>query len=274
MLVGGGRAPHLVVCRRNGRRRCATRHTALIVGGSGAVGRLLSRHLSGLGYDVVVTSRRDRSHTDTDPGAVRRVVSDVTDATDLANVMASIDAEDGPIGLVVHAVGVAASLAPVTLTAGIYEAARAHIDSKLTVAQNIHRAVSALNEARRPAVVLCMSSATGMLGGIGMGPYAAATSSRRTQWVSAVWDGWRPDLEPSDAGSTIVMSGALGADTGLAAFDRILGLARTGRCPSVVTVSTSGLDARSRAASVPRKRTAASADPSALTDTQKAVAEI
>ncbi|MDJ0363087.1 type I polyketide synthase [Rhodococcus sp. H29-C3] len=257
---------------------------ALIVGGSGAVGRLLNRHLSELGYDVVVTSRRDRSHTDADSGADRHIVSDATDAADLADVMASIDAEGGPIGLVVHAAGVAASVAPITLTTGVSEAARAHLDSKLTVAQNIHRAISGLTEDRRPVVVLCMSSATGMLGGIGMGPYAAAnmamdayaaaTSSHRTRWVSIGWDGWRPDLGQSEVGSTIAMSGALDADTGLAAFDRILGLARTGRCPAVVAVSTSDLDARSRTASVPRKRTAADSDLSDLTDTQQGVAEI
>lgn len=153
------------------------RTRALIVGGTGAVGRLLSRHLSQRGYDVVVTSRREPTNTESTP--VRHVVSNATDADDFAAVVASLDAEGHPIGLIIHAAGVAATVAPVTLTAYVHEAARAHIDAKLTVARNIHLAVSALAEDRRPASILCMSSATGMLGGVGM----ARTPRRTRQWT-------------------------------------------------------------------------------------------
>lgn len=257
---------------------------ALIVGGTGAVGRLLSRHLSQRGYDVVVTSRREHPNSESTP--VRHVVSDATDAADLAAVMASLDAEGHPIGLIIHAAGVAATVAPVTLTADVHDAARAHIDAKVAVAQNIHLAVSALDEDRRPTSILCMSSATGMLGGIGMGPYAASNTAmdayaasvtgHPTRWVSIVWDGWRALLDESGSGSgsATVMSGALDAATGLSAFDRILDLAGSGRCPTAVAVGTSSLDARSRAASVARPRAVAGAAPSDLTATEQAVAEI
>ncbi len=70
------------------------------------------------------------------------------------------------------------------------------------------------------------------------------------------------------------MSGALDAATGLSAFDRILDLAGSGRCPTVVAVGTSSLDVRSRAASIPRPRAVADAAPSDLTATQQSVAEI
>jgi thioesterase domain-containing protein len=198
--------------------------------------------------------------------------------------VASLDAEGHPIGLIIHAAGVAATVAPVTLTADVHAEAQAHIDAKLTVAQNIHLAVSALDEDRRPVAVLCMSSATGMLGGVGMGPYAASNtamdayaatvSGRLTHWVSIVWDGWQPLLDEPGQGSVTAMSGALDAATGLSAFDRILDLAGTGRCPTVVAVGTSSLDARSRTASIPRQRAAAGAESSDLTGTQQAMAEI
>lgn len=262
---------------------------ALVIGGTGAVGRLLSRHLTFLGLDVVVTSRRHCSAAGSAAGGVRHIVSDAADPAALEDLVMTLDAEGDPIGLVVHAAGVAASIAPVTLTATangtqFEDAARAHIDAKLTVAQNINLALSHLDEDRRPAVVLCMSSAAGVLGGIGMGPYAASNtamdayatsmSSRRTRWVSIVWDGWNAELEDPAVESTIAMSGALDADTGLTALDRILGLTLAGRSPTVVAVSTSGLYARSRAASVPRKRTADLPAQTDLTNTQQIVAEI
>ncbi|MGA9870215.1 MAG: SDR family NAD(P)-dependent oxidoreductase, partial [Rhodococcus sp. (in: high G+C Gram-positive bacteria)] len=265
---------------------------ALIVGGSGAVGRLIGRHLAGLGYDVVSTSRRERSEPGSTAHPIRHVVGDATDAADLARLVSSLDADAGPIGLVVHAAGLAASLAPVTLTSAGHDAkfgdaARAHMDAKLAVAQNIRNAISGLPEGRRPTAVLCMSSATGVLGGIGMGPYAASNtamdayavsvSGRRVRWVSIVWDGWRADLEEvgrESAISAIAMSGALDAETGLTAFDRIAALAFAGRSPAVVAVGTSGLGPRSRAASIPRPRAAAGAFLSGLTDTQQGVAEV
>ncbi|MGK2884263.1 MAG: SDR family NAD(P)-dependent oxidoreductase [Rhodococcus sp. (in: high G+C Gram-positive bacteria)] len=258
---------------------------ALIIGGTGAVGRLLSEHLVDAGYEVVVTSRRERSGPEAVALPVRHIACDATDEFELTAMVAAIDAEGEPIGLVVHAAGVAASVAPAPLTSEIREAVRAHLDAKLAVAQNIHSALSALDETRRPAAVLCMSSATGVLGGIGMGPYAASNtamdayattvSSHGTRWVSIVWDGWQPVLDRSGANSTsTVMSGAFDADTGMDAFDRILSLTRAGVCPTVVAASTSSLDARSRAASLPRHRSASGAGPSDLTDTEANVAEI
>lgn len=56
----------------------------------------MSRHLSQRGYDVVVTSRREPTNTESTP--VRHVVSNATDADDFAAVVASLDAEGHPIG--------------------------------------------------------------------------------------------------------------------------------------------------------------------------------
>lgn len=264
---------------------------ALVVGGSGAVGRLLSEHLVDVGYDVVATSRRPHADIVAGTGSVRFLVCDATDRTALTDLVRTVDSDGEPIGLVVHAAGVAATVAPQPLSTLSDEAIGAHLESKLGVAANIRAALADLARDRRPDTVLCMSSATGMLGGVGMGAYAAANtamdafamtaSTRTTTWISIVWDGWQPVLDRTEssveASSVTAMSSALGAATGLDAFDRIRAIAAHRRPPAVVAVSTTDLAARSRTASIPRTHTADaphSADGASMSPVEAAVAEL
>ena len=77
--------------------------TALVTGGSGGIGKACGRKLSELGYDVVLTARREGPlrATAEEIGA-RYIVADASDPAGFAAVPSTLEAID----LVVHAAGV------------------------------------------------------------------------------------------------------------------------------------------------------------------------
>ncbi|RBM06848.1 type I polyketide synthase [Streptomyces sp. PT12] len=236
--------------------------TVLITGGLGDVGLAIADHLGRAGRRVVLTSR-----TGGRAEGVRRLATAgrsvevrTLDAADAAGTAALVRelAADGGLGLVVHAAGAVATAGATTLRETTPEQVRAHVAAKADGALALRAAVDALPAELRPSTVVLMSSATTLVGGIGMGAYAAANGfldaladaaqPGPTRWISAVWDGWR--VGPAGGERTVALAGALDAETGLAALDRLL----AGPTPPVVAVATTSLADRMARAAAPADR--------------------
>ncbi|MGW3352822.1 SDR family NAD(P)-dependent oxidoreductase [Nonomuraea rubra] len=277
--------------------------TVLITGGLGAVGRLFARHLAAHGHRVVVTSRT----ADRRPAALAEAGVDVRicDATDPAATAALIEelSTGGPIELIVHAAGVVAGarLDPLRALATGQAAGQAteeateevtqqateqatqqvieHVRAKAGGVLALRDAITALPAERRPGTVLLMSSVTTLVGGVGMGPYAAANAAMDalglaapgpTRWVSAVWDGWRVADDGTEA--TVVLAGALGAATGTRALDRLLAAREPGTSPPIVSVAATDLNPRIAEAGRPRTIAATGGDVTHLSPAEQVVA--
>ncbi|WP_052423839.1 type I polyketide synthase [Nonomuraea candida] len=249
--------------------------TVLITGGLGAVGQLFAGHLAARGHRVVVTSRTaDRR------GTARADVR-VCDATDPEATAALIEelSADGPIELVVHAAGVVAGARLDPLRALDAEQATEHVRAKAGGVLALRDAIAALPAERRPRTVLLMSSVTTLVGGVGMGPYAAANAAMDalglaapgpTRWVSAVWDGWRVAEDGAEA--TVVLAGALDAATGAKALDRLLAAREHGTLPPIVSVAATDLNPRIAEAARPRTVAATGGDVARLSPAERVVA--
>ncbi|MFR9722199.1 SDR family NAD(P)-dependent oxidoreductase [Streptomyces sp. MS19] len=272
-LTGPDAAPGLEVAVRGGVRWArdmvpwrparseeapSARGAVLITGGLGDVGLAIAGHLGRTGRRVVLTSRTGGRTED-----VRRLATagrnvevrtlDAADAAGTAALVRELAAAEGGLGLVVHAAGAVATVGATTLRETTEEQVRAHVAAKADGALALRAAVDALPVGLRPDTVVLMSSATTLVGGIGMGAYAAANGfldsladaaePGPTRWISAVWDGWR--VGPAGGERTVALAGALDTGTGLAALDRLL----TGPTPPVVAVATTSLaDRMARAA--------------------------
>ncbi|ASR35796.1 hypothetical protein BAY61_13170 [Prauserella marina] len=245
--------------------------TALVTGGLGDVGLTLARYLASTGRRVVLTSRSGLPDDGPRRAAIDRLAEEgaeidvrTLDAADGDGTAALLDelCTDGSDGLdvVVHAAGVVATDGALPLRETGAEHIGRHLRAKAEGALALRSAIDRLPAERRPRVVVLMSSATTLVGGIGMGAYAAANavldgiamsamsgiSEGSTRWVSAVWDGW--SAGPLGEERAVVLDHALDAATGTAAFARLLDT----ETPPVVAVSATGLEHRMAAAATVR----------------------
>lgn len=243
---------------------------ALLIGGLGDVGLTMAEHLAERGWRVVVTGRTGLV-PDAAPGspaadrieAVRRLTDrglpvqvravDAGDPVATGALLRDIVDRFGRLDLVVHGAGVVASTAVTPLRAVDPEAARGHARAKVSAAVALRRALVELPEAARPATVLLMSSATTLVGGLGLAPYAAANryldalaeqqgTEGGTVWLSVAWDGWR--VGPAGTERAVASRHSIGRRDGMRALDRLLALAGRGRVPALVAVSPAELRPR------------------------------
>ncbi|MEU8827598.1 SDR family NAD(P)-dependent oxidoreductase [Streptomyces sp. NPDC048636] len=151
--------------------------TALITGGTGALGRLVARHLAsahGVRHLLLVSrSGGDSSDLDTLTGElatlgarIRVAACDAADPRALADLLATVP-DTHPLTAVVHAAGV---LDDGVVTAMTPDQLDTVLTPKLDAAWHLHR----LTRDRDPAVFVMFSSAASVMGNGGQANYAAA----------------------------------------------------------------------------------------------------
>jgi phthiocerol/phenolphthiocerol synthesis type-I polyketide synthase E len=241
----------------------------LLTGGLGKVGLVLARHLAlDLGCRVVLAGRTPMPPQQQWPGLaagttagaarfralqalldggarIEVVGGDVTDPEQVRAVVQVAEDRFGPLDLVVHAAGSAGpdGFGPAHLVA------EAGLAGHFAVKPGGLRALDgALADRDVPLVAFSSLSAT--LGGLALGPYAAANAALdvevlsrraggRANWTTVHWDTWGlDDGDPSSAGEFDMTE-----QQALQIFDRVV--AATGRFDHVV-ISTGSLPARFR----------------------------
>ncbi|MGC0417981.1 beta-ketoacyl synthase N-terminal-like domain-containing protein [Embleya sp. AB8] len=261
--------------------------TVVILGGLGDVGFTLAEHL-GRHARVVLTSRTGiPAPTNTPPEQAvadrrawvehlrahgRQVEIAGCDAADpdaVHRLLRDLGEQHGRPGLVVHAAGVVASTGIAPLRASDPDTITAHVRAKVGAADALHTAIARLPITLRAPIVLAMSSATAAVGGLGLGPYAAANraleaaaarhTDEHTTWLCAAWDGWR--VGPAGRERIVAAAHSLGAEDGTRALDLLLAAAMGDTAPAVVAVSPADLAARLRHDATPTPTLAASPPP-------------
>jgi NAD(P)-dependent dehydrogenase (short-subunit alcohol dehydrogenase family)/acyl carrier protein len=248
--------------------------TVLITGGLGHVGMILTRHLTlQRACNVVLTSRsgvppreqweeiasaeakpasrvtrtvRALLELESKGAAVLALAADVSDEDSMRAAVGAARDRFGTIDVIVHAAGVSddAAFGPAHMVDRV--AARTHFAAKVDGYRTLQRVLGG-----DPIRGITLSSLSAVLGGLGLGPYAAsnaaldahvlaARAAGQGSWVTVDWDTWRPDPDtpedPTHAG-VVDMSPEDGAEI----FERAL--AAVGNVDHVV-ISVSPLDAR------------------------------
>jgi acyl transferase domain-containing protein len=242
----------------------------LLTGGLGRIGLRIARYLAeAYRARVVLTGRRSWPPTDRslyEPGeieaitcaisAVRAAAGEVlvlsADASDLAQMQDAYQAAITRFGIihgVLHLPSVSRQTSLTPLDDCGPEATESQFRGKVDSAYVLDH----LLEGRCLDFCVLFSSLSGMLGGLGLGPYAAASSfldafaqwnrfRRSTPWFSIDWEGWK--FEPAfDSDSLLHRQGAafaLSSEEGIRAFEQIA----TSRIPTQLAISTTDLQTR------------------------------
>ncbi|GAA2313458.1 hypothetical protein GCM10010376_34290 [Streptomyces violaceusniger] len=219
------------------------RGTVLVTGGTGGLGAHVARWLARGGAEhLVLTSRRGPGA----PGAAEladeiresgvRVTVAACDAADrdaLADLLATLDADEAPLDAVVHTAGVLDDGVLDTLTP---ERADGVLRPKVDAALHLHE----LTRDRELSAFVLFSSFAGTLGGPGQGSYAAANAfldalahARRAQGLpatSVAWGAWSGGGlvdEAVEARLRATGMPAMAPDLAIAALQRALDVADT-----------------------------------------------
>ncbi|MBP8534391.1 type I polyketide synthase [Streptomyces sp. MK37H] len=219
------------------------RGTVLVTGGTGGLGAHVARWLARGGAEhLVLTSRRGPDA----PGAAEladeiresgvRVTVAACDAADrdaLADLLATLEADEAPLDAVVHTAGVLDDGVLDTLTP---ERADGVLRPKVDAALHLHE----LTRDRELSAFVLFSSFAGTLGGPGQGSYAAANAfldalahARRAQGLpatSVAWGAWSGGGlvdEAVEARLRATGMPAMAPDLAIAALQRALDVADT-----------------------------------------------
>ncbi|WP_437835307.1 amino acid adenylation domain-containing protein [Sorangium sp. So ce1153] len=250
-------------------RELRPRGVYLITGGLGRIGLCLARHLAQAANArlalVARTAFPDRSRWDSliaergasDPtslriralreiealgGEVLVLEADVADERAMRAALEAVDARFGALHGVVHAAG---TRGDGTFMVPLDQADRAACEAQFRPKVLGTYVLDALLRDRDLDFCVLLSSTSAILGGLGLGPYAAANRfmdafvqmrgrAHRGRWLSMNWDAWSFDEAP---GATEL---AMTPDEGAEAFDRALRRAGAGQ----VVVAVGALEAR------------------------------
>jgi 3-oxoacyl-[acyl-carrier protein] reductase len=142
--------------------------TALVTGGNRGIGRAIARELAAAGDTVAVTYRSGEP-----PDGLFGVRCDVTSGDDVDAAFSAIEAEYGPVEVVVANAGITRDNLLALMKDEEFDSV---LDTNLTGAYRVaRRAVRPMMRLRRGRIVM-VSSVVGMLGSAGQANYAAAKS--------------------------------------------------------------------------------------------------
>jgi 3-oxoacyl-[acyl-carrier protein] reductase len=145
-----------------------TPRTVLVTGGNRGIGRAIAEEFVAQGHRVAVTARSGEG-----PAGTLTVVADVTDSASIDTAFDAIEAELGPVEIVVANAGITRDTLLMRMTEDDFVSV---IDTNLTGAfRVIKRASKGMLKARYGRIVL-VSSVVGLLGGAGQANYAASKS--------------------------------------------------------------------------------------------------
>ncbi|MGN6323546.1 MAG: SDR family NAD(P)-dependent oxidoreductase, partial [Dyella sp.] len=234
-----------------GALRIKTHGHYLITGGLGRIGLALAAHLAAGGATGITLIARKPPAEDLNEylrsieASGCKLLCLVADVADYAQMHAAFDRaeqEVGPIDTVIHGAGkVRDAMQGLHELAG--SAQQEHFRAKVHGTQVLARCI----DERNIGLCLLMSSLSAVLGGLGLGAYAAANSyldafaqarhnSGDRRWLSVNWDGW---LFEETVGLASSHPGVTAAE-GVRIFDRLM------RLPSLPqwVHSAQALDAR------------------------------
>ncbi|RLV10045.1 polyketide synthase [Streptomyces griseocarneus] len=186
-----------------GGRQWTPQGTALVTGGTGALGAHAARWLAGQGAEHIVLVSRSGPRAEgvgsleeelTALGArVTTLACDVSDRDAVAGLLTGLDAAGDPVRTVVHTAGVIENVPLDSLTPERFAAV---VRAKADAAQHLHE----LTRDRDLDAFVLFSSVSGMWGSAGNGGYAAANAFqdalaeyRRSQGLpatSVIWGPW------------------------------------------------------------------------------------
>jgi len=248
----------------------------LITGGLGDVGLILARHLASAGQCRLVltarsplppradwarwldtrTARQDRSsrHVRNSLGLERagaQVMVASADAADYAameRIVEQAEQRFGFIDAVVHGAGVSAA----QYFATAHELDRAACETHFRAKVHGFKVLDDILRDRPCSTRMTLSSLSAVLGGIRLGPYAAANAAMdayalttRTDgtscWQTVDWDTWRTDTATSNELGSGVQNMDMSPAEGVSVFERALPVAET---VAQLVISTHSIDDR------------------------------
>ena len=169
---------------------------ALVTGSSRGIGRALAEGLAGAGATVVLNGRDEDRLDQTraelagrwGTGRVHAYGFDVTDERGVERAVAAVETEVGPVGVLVNNAGVQHRVPLVDLDAADW---RRVIETDLTSAFLVGRAVARSMISRARGKIVNVASVQSDLARPGIGPYTAAKGGIRTltRVMAAEWAG-------------------------------------------------------------------------------------
>ena len=145
-----------------------TPRTVLITGGNRGIGYAIAEQFVGLGYAVAVTARSGNG-----PEHTLAVPADVTDAASLDAAFTTVEAELGPVGIVVANAGITRDTLMMRMSDEDFTSV---VDTNLAGAFRVAKRASKGMLKARFGRIIFVSSVVGLLGSAGQVNYAASKS--------------------------------------------------------------------------------------------------
>jgi NAD(P)-dependent dehydrogenase (short-subunit alcohol dehydrogenase family) len=143
-----------------------TARSALVTGGNRGIGLAIARALAAAGHRVTVTSRSGEA-----PEGLTAVRCDVTDAASVDAAFKQVEADQGPVELLIANAGITADTLLLRMSEDQFTSV---IDANLTGAYRVARRAASGMLRKRFGRIVFISSVVGLSGGAGQVNYSAS----------------------------------------------------------------------------------------------------